>query len=157
MLLTACARTDAGAVQGREANLPESAVAALVPTAQREPVAHAGATCLPLEPETVVLTGRMERESRFEPPNFGEQPETDERLVIPVLHLREAIVVCPEAGEHHPIPPLSEIQLNFVSGRIAATGLYGREIVATGTLMRWITGYHHTPALLVVTHAAAKE
>ena len=59
--------------------------------------AFAGAThaqrCLSYEPEVVELDGQLVVQSKYGPPNFGEQPKTDQKVQVPVLLLRERAVV----------------------------------------------------------------
>ena len=58
-----------------------------------------GAPCLAYGPASTVLTGRLQLESRFGPPNYGEDPLTDKKVMVPMLHLVSAVDVCAERGD----------------------------------------------------------
>jgi hypothetical protein len=115
------------------------------------PDVQTGSDCLPLGPQSVVLSGTFDTILRFGPPNFGEQPEKDERLVVPVVRAREPFVVCLVPDQLDSLPPLSVIQIGFQAASMIPTELYGQEISATGTLIPAVSGYHFTPVVLQVT------
>ena len=50
-------------------------------------------------PTLVRLSGVVVYEEHYGPPNFGENPQTDRRVVVPVLHLDRAIRVVSRPGD----------------------------------------------------------
>lgn len=69
----------------------------------------ASAELYPFEPNIVELEGFLTREERYGPPNFGESPATDQRVLIFVLKLKNPITVGTESS-------LSEINDEIVMG-----------------------------------------
>ena len=119
--------------------------------------AHAASTstadsaCLPYEPETVAVTGVLERRTVPGPPNFGESPD-DEALtyyfVVPDHPL------CTQQGgdlDDDAKQDVRVVQLLLSDGGYDRyRGYLGTPVRVAGTLSPWISGYHHTPVLLRV-------
>lgn len=65
------------------------------------PIASASAASKPVvgmkcfhENATVRLTGRVEYQNRYGPPNYGENPKTDRLMHVPILRLDRPITPC---------------------------------------------------------------
>ena len=105
------------------------------------------------EPETVELDGRLVIQSKFGPPNYGENPKTDEKVRIAVLVLRSPISVLPNTGNDYnsrPVHSARQIQLAFITKEIPHKHLIGRDVVVTGRLFHAHTGHHYTDVVLNV-------
>ena len=120
-------------------------------------VAHPTATqaqrWLSYEPETVELDGRLVIQSRFGPPNYGEQPKTDQKVKIAVLVLKDPVnVLASQENSYNsqPVYRTTQIQLAFIDDRTAYKNLIGRNVVVTGSLFHAHTGHHYTDVVLKV-------
>lgn len=120
-------------------------------------VAHPSATqaqrWLSYEPETVELDGRLVLQSRYGPPNYGEQPKTDQKVKIPVLVLKYRVSVLPSQEDGYnskPVYNTTQIQLAFVDSGTAYHNLIGKNVVVTGSLFHAHTGHHYTDVILKV-------
>jgi hypothetical protein len=120
-------------------------------------VAHSPVTqaqrWLSYEPETVELDGRLVIQSKYGPPNYGEQPKTDQKVKIPVLVLKYRVSVLPsqEDGDNSkPVYNTTQIQLAFVDSGITYHNLIGKNVVVTGSLFHAHTGHHYTDVVLKV-------
>jgi hypothetical protein len=113
-------------------------------------VAAADGACLPYEPDTVTVTGRLERRIFYGPPNYGENPETDEPQ--PGYYLVPDAPLCTRGM---PDPQNDAKQgVELVQVVLDAEGYarwrphLDRRVQATGTLFGQISGHHHAPLLL---------
>jgi len=108
--------------------------------------------CLRYEPASVELTGRLDRVMRYGPPGYGETPEADQRLEVPILTLARPIDVCADpssATNNEDVHGVTEVQL--IPGRQVDTGRYvGKDVVAAGTLFRAHARRHFTPVVMNV-------
>ena len=116
--------------------------------------------CLRYEPDTVRLTGRIERHMYYGPPNFGEDPAHDEKEVGFYLGLAEP--VCAEGGQYpelnDPRRGVRRVQLVLDSAGYARLRPHlGQRVTLRGTLFASHTGHHHTPILLVVSQPVRME
>jgi hypothetical protein len=105
------------------------------------------------EPETVELDGRLVIQSKFGPPNFGEQPQTDQKVGVPVLLLRQRVVVLGDrAGGPNEKTEygVRQIQLAFTGAEKDHKQLIGKQVVVTGTLFHAHTGHHYTNVVMNV-------
>ncbi len=107
-------------------------------------------TCLPYEPELVTLSGTLQTEQRYGPPNYGEDPKTDMKMKILVLHLSSPVETCGEPGNR--VNPdsfnnLQEIQLIVEPGQ-SYDSLVGRMVVAQGALEQATLGPHFTKVVM---------
>jgi hypothetical protein len=104
------------------------------------------------EPETVELEGRLVIESKFGPPNYGEQPKTDQKVKIPVLMLPYRASMFPTAhGDNtNPVYSIRQIQLAFGDKTASYKNLIGKDVVVTGTLFKAHTGHHYTEVVLTI-------
>jgi hypothetical protein len=110
-------------------------------------------TVLHYEPATVTLTGTVRLEQHFGPPNFGENPRTDQRVQVAILVLDAPVDV--EGNRVAPgQPPLDtttyrRVQRVQLIGANAAT-LNGRHVSASGKLFEKIAAGQYTDVLLQV-------
>lgn len=109
---------------------------------------------LSYEPAVVQLAGTLRVVPEFGPPNFGEDPETDKRVQIPILVLSDPINVKENAArnvDYEALENVSEIQLVFSTrDRPAYSHLVGHTVVVTGKLFHAQTAHHYTPLLMDV-------
>ncbi len=120
-------------------------------------VAHPTATqaqrLLSYEPQTVELDGRLIIKSKFGPPNYGEQPKTDQKVKVPVLVLKNAVNVLASQEDGYnsqPVYNTTQIQLAFTDTATTYRNLIGKNVVVTGSLFHAHTGHHYTEAVLKV-------
>lgn len=107
-------------------------------------------TCLPYEPKLVALSGTLQAEQRFGPPNYGEDPKTDMKMRILVLHLGAPVGTCGEPGNQvnpDSLTNLQEIQL-IVEPGLSYDSLVGRRVVAQGALEQATLGPHFTKVVM---------
>jgi Domain of unknown function (DUF4431) len=108
---------------------------------------------LSYEPETVELAGKLVIQSKYGPPNYGEQPKTDQKVKVPVLVLKNPVSILPSQENFYnsqPVYRTTRIQLVFLESGTAYKNLIGKNIVVTGSLFHAHTGHHYTDALLKV-------
>lgn len=146
-VVAACSATDDASRTVGRSELPPSGLSA------------AGCTdnWLRYEPVEVELAGRLAVVSRFGPPNFGENPETDEKIEVAVLVLSSPISVCADTTSElndEPLLGLDSVQLV----RDDALRQYANQLVVLrGRLSRAVTGRHFFPAVLEVTSVNAER
>ena len=107
---------------------------------------------LSYEPQTVELDGRLVIQSRYGPPNYGEDPKTDEKVRVPILVLKNGVSVLPgqEVGYYPAVYRTTRIQLAFIDSGITYRNLIGQNVVVTGSLFHAHTGHHYTDVVLKV-------
>lgn len=113
--------------------------------------------CLSYGPSVVELRGRLTIVKKFGPPNFGESPQTDQKLEVPLLSLATAVDLCPDprdSAETETIHGVKEIQLNFEQSSSIPTTLLNMNVEVAGTLYPAVSGYHFYPAVLRVSRIA---
>ncbi|HEU0302748.1 MAG TPA: DUF4431 domain-containing protein [Longimicrobium sp.] len=108
--------------------------------------------CLPYETTVVELAGRVERETFPGRPDYESTEKGDEPETYWVLHFSRPVCVREMRPLYHASSTnVTRMQLMLSPGQYDTYGaLVGQRVVASGTLMRWITGHHHTPVLLQV-------
>lgn len=107
---------------------------------------------LSYEPEVVELDGQLVVQSKYGPPNFGEQPKTDQKVSVPVLLLRDRVSVLGDDGDGHnskTVHGVRQVQLAF-DGSTSHKTLIGKQVVVTGSLFHAHTGHHYTDVVLKV-------
>lgn len=119
------------------------------------------AQCLGYEPETVRLEGTLAIEPRYGPPNYGETPDIDQKVQVPIVKLAHPIDVCSEPTAQlntESFTGISEIQL-VVEPADATTyaSLVGQRIAVVGSLSEALTGHHYTKVVLSVDSIAPRE
>lgn len=107
--------------------------------------------CLPYEPATVTLKGRITRKTFAGPPNYENIKKGDTPETYWILHLRKPI--CVSAHEKKNVTNLQLIlsEAQYVKYR----NLLGKRIEVSGKLMPANTGHHHTNVLVTVTDMKA--
>lgn len=106
---------------------------------------------LPFEPAVVELNGKLDIETFFGPPNFGEEPDRDSEERHWILTLDKPINVRPGPGSDplfsEPVENVRKVQLVMHEPH---RELIDKRVLVTGTLFRGHTGHHFTEALLNV-------
>ncbi|MEW6775284.1 MAG: DUF4431 domain-containing protein [Bdellovibrionota bacterium] len=105
------------------------------------------------EPEVVTLTGRLILVGEFGPPNYGEDPSTDEKALIPEIELAVPVNVKGNPSNDLNITGyqgVRRIQLSCPDYSATCRPLVGNDVKAIGTLYQRHTGHHYTPVLLSV-------
>ena len=108
---------------------------------------------LSYEPATVALEGRLIFETKYGPPNFGENPKTDKRVKVPIVILTKAINVRGTPGDAlnaTTVQGARRIQLVFTDPAKNYKPLAGKDIVVKGTLFHAHTGGHYTDVVMSV-------
>jgi hypothetical protein len=97
------------------------------------------------------VAGTVHRTMFYGPPNFGENPKTDERGFYPVLQLDRPLHMCADHDETVSADPVTsrEMQMIFIPPHVTKPW-YGKHVAAIGKLFPWNTGWHHTPVMLMV-------
>ncbi|HZI59176.1 MAG TPA: DUF4431 domain-containing protein [Pyrinomonadaceae bacterium] len=114
---------------------------------------------LSYEPEVVELDGQLVVQSKYGPPNFGEQPKTDQKVRVPVLLLSQPVIVASdeEGGKNSQTAyNVRQVQLAFDGSETSHKTLIGKPVVVTGTLFRAHTGHHYTDVVLNVQSIESK-
>lgn len=120
----------------------------------------AAAKTLHYEPAKVSLSGTILTERRYEPPNYGQSPRTDQRVNIAVLKLDLPVDVAPSApssdgldcGRYHNVRKMELVATGFG----ALEPYIGKHVAVDGTLFERITAHHYTDVLLTVKAIKAK-
>lgn len=114
--------------------------------------ARVDSACLPYTPETVTITGRLERRTYYGPPGFGEAPAVDDPR--PGFYVVPDAPVCTRPGRdvnNDARRGIALVQMVLDSAGYAGARPYlETRVRATGSLSAWITGYHHAELLLAV-------
>jgi hypothetical protein len=123
-----------------------TAVAFLLLTAE---VAQAQSPlCLPYEPETVVLTGTVQRVLAYGPPNYGRTPDRDAKEIFYSLQLTAPICVSGGDDPDQPAEPaIRQVQIAFINLPFDRT-IARHRVRIIGTLFHAMTGHHHTKVLI---------
>jgi hypothetical protein len=114
---------------------------------------------LPYEPATVELEGRLTVQSKYGPPNFGENPKTDAKVKVPVLVLLTLINVRGTPGDAHnaiSVRGVRRIQLIFSNPKTPYKESTGKIVVVKGTLFHAFSGHHYTKVVMDVSSIEAK-
>jgi Domain of unknown function (DUF4431) len=109
-------------------------------------------SCLSYEPAIVQVEGRLLHVERFGPPGYGEDPEVDQRVSVPILQLAEPTKICGDPDSevnNESFDGITEVQLD--PGGTSYRMLIDADVVATGTLSRAVTGHHYTEVILRLT------
>ena len=116
--------------------------------------ARPAAGCLSYEPAVVTLNGILIRETFPGPPNYESVPQGDKPETYWLLDLARPVCVNEDKGE----PDLNPMQKAVRRVQLVLDpkayerhkGLFGKRVVATGTLFGAFTAHHHSPVLLTV-------
>lgn len=113
---------------------------------------------LSYEPETVELDGKLVIQSKYGPPNYGEQPKTDEKVRVPVLLLGKPVnTIGVWKGGHNEksVYGARQIQLAFSPATPYKTWI-GKNVVVKGTLFHAFSGHHYTEVVMNVVSIESK-
>lgn len=113
-----------------------------------------GPTVLQYEPSVVCLTGEVSVEQRFGPPNYGETPDIDERVDVPILHTVQPFAVRGDPSSEtntESFSGLDSVQLVFLHDLDKARSFDGRKVTVHGSLSTAESGHHFTNVILIVT------
>lgn len=108
---------------------------------------------LAYEPTVVELSGTLTLEQHYGPPNFGENPQTDEKLQVPVLALAAPISVPADTTSElnrTPVSDVRRVQLSYFDDSISINRFINTRVVVTGTLSHAISGQDFTDIVLHV-------
>ncbi len=115
---------------------------------------------LSYEPATVELQGRLIVQWKYGPPNFGEQPKTDQRVKVPILVLTKPVNVRGTPGDAHnaiSVEGAKRIQLTFANVGTDYKGLIGKDVVVRGTLFHAFSGHHYTDVVMDASSIELKQ
>lgn len=107
---------------------------------------------LSYEPVVVELRGKLITKWYYGPPNYGEDPKTDSRELLPVLLLSKPVNV---RGNSDPAGPEEQVSVEHVRKMelvltIPHKNMIGKNVIVKGTLFHGFTGHHHTDVLMDV-------
>jgi hypothetical protein len=116
--------------------------------------ASKGKDWLSFEPSIVELQGILIKVMKYGPPNYGEDPEIDAKLEVPILMLSQPIRVAGDPSSpinRESVTNVTEIQLIFGQGSESHYWRYlNSKVLITGTLFRRFTGNHFTDVVMIV-------
>ena len=107
---------------------------------------------LSYEPTVVQLRGRLTVSEKYGPPNYGENPESDEKLLIPILHLDHPANVRGDPNSETnvaSVEDVQEMQVVFLNGDLDYGPFVGKKVRVRGTLFAAQTGHHYTKVLII--------
>jgi hypothetical protein len=108
---------------------------------------------LSYEPAVVELEGKLIVESKYGPPNYGENPRTDSKVRIRVLVVSKPVNVRgnpQDALNKESLEGIRRIQLNLFNLKTPYKQLIGKRVVVSGTLSHAITGHDYTKVVMDV-------
>jgi hypothetical protein len=114
---------------------------------------------LSYEPAVVELEGKLTIAVKYGPPNYGENPQTDEKIKVPILVLSQPVNVRGDPTSDvntESVEGVKEVQLSLKRG-IAYRQLIHRRVVVKGTLFHSSTGHHYTRVLMDVQEIKGKR
>ena len=120
--------------------------------------AYASQPTLHYKPAVVQLSGTVQLERHYGPPNYGASPRSDSVLTVPVLVLDAPFTVQgnPPDPRNGPsldgttFPNVARVQLTFPTPGTAISSLGGRHFTVRGTLFEKISAQNYTDVLLSV-------
>ncbi len=107
---------------------------------------------VPYEPAVVELRGTLKVCERYGPPGYGEDPERDQRMRVPVLILSNPINVRGDPAAEvniESVRGVRELQLVFLRA-MNYSSLVGSQVVVRGKLSHAVSGHHFTPVVMIV-------
>ena len=125
--------------------------------------ARAAQPALHYEPAVVQLSGTVQLERHYGPPNFGGTPRSDAVLMVPVLILDSPVMVQgnppdPRGGpalDGTTYPSVARVQMTFGTPGTATSTLNGRHVTVRGKLFEKISAQNYTDVLISVDGLAA--
>lgn len=104
--------------------------------------------CTPLN-TVITLTGIVTISQQYGPPNFGETPQTDSKMLIPVLQLDSPARLCSMSSEKFgPLPTIID-KIQLVQQEHVKIKMDTHASI-TGKLAQSENALHYTPVILVV-------
>jgi hypothetical protein len=103
------------------------------------------------EPEIVALKGTIITLSAFGPPNYGENPDRDEKVIYYALELDNPINVKGNLNSElntDTFKNISTIQILLSESDRDIKDKINKKVIITGTLFQRITGHHFTKVLI---------
>ena len=107
----------------------------------------------PYSPEKISLCGEVLSDIRYGPPNYGETPETDVKLTVYKLKLKQSITV----GTSDSLSEVNtDIFKDIIEVQLVSTNhgsmnsLLGKNVVIRGELEQAVSGEDFLPVILVV-------
>ncbi len=113
---------------------------------------RANAQCMPYAPNEVELRGRLRATEQYGPPNYGENPESDQRLRVLVLTLDKPIDTCADSSSeinNEAVTGVGTVQILVVPG-LNLEPLIGQLVTLRGVLSRAVLARHFTPVVFTV-------
>jgi hypothetical protein len=108
---------------------------------------------LSYEPAVVELDGKLIVESKYGPPNYGENPKTDAKVRVLILVLIKPVNIRGNPQDtlnKESVQGIKRIQLDVFNLKTPYKQLVGRNVVVKGTLFRAITGHDYTKVVMDV-------
>lgn len=111
--------------------------------------AHASG-CEQYDRPATALTGTVTVETFFGPPGYGESPATDLKEQQAFLHLVRPL--CTVASQDSPAEH-DQVTVTLVPlGKFDLEPFAGKLVTVSGSLFPAISGHHHTPVLIGISH-----
>lgn len=121
-------------------------------------VQHVAAESLQYEPAVVQLTGILNVEDHFGPPNYGENPDEDRVERAYVLRLDRRIdVVGKPSGDLNTASFTDVERVHLVPGSQPLGAYVGQHMTVEGTLFEGFTGHHVTDVLMRVSNVLRSQ
>jgi hypothetical protein len=136
-----------------------AALLACTSTDARVAVRGEGVDTVRYQPAVVVLTGVLQVVQEYGAPNFGETPDRDALIDVPILRLSHGIVVLGDSTSEVNLDTFEnvlEIQLVGVPEEMVVR-LNGARVAARGTLFERESGYHYRDVLMTVSQIDPTE
>lgn len=111
------------------------------------------------EPAIVQLSGILVLEDHYGPPNYGETPDRDLKLKVPVLKLDALVDVTASQNDDVNADSFTGIQRVQLLGSppLKLVELAGQRVMLEGTLFEKHTGWHVTDVVMTVLKASPTE
>lgn len=106
---------------------------------------------LSYEPTEIALQGKLKSVEKYGAPNYGESPQTDQKVQILVLKLKTPIQIKGDpqsASNQESLTDIKEIQVLCSNKDQKCTELQGKNVSVTGSLFQAVSGHHYTKVLL---------
>jgi len=114
------------------------------------PAIAAKPICEAYDIEGVVLSGTVVLRTFFGPPNYGENPETDEKEVQALLKLDHPLCTV-ESVEREEQAERNQRQVTLVPlGGFSLKPYAGKHVSVKGSLFHADNGHHRTPVLIAI-------
>ncbi len=120
--------------------------------------AYAGQAVLHYEPAVTQLSGTVQLERHYGPPNYGASPLSDAVLTVPVLVLDAPVTVQgnppdPRGGaalDGTTYPNVARVQLTFATPGTNVSALAGRHVTVQGKLFEKVSAQNFTDVVMDV-------